>query len=307
MSTTPFPQPQARELTVEEQQALTQRCVDLEAVIKAGLVKTRELMWKVAEGLHEFDEEQGWLRLGYETLTDWLAQPDVTMSRATYYRLVQTWRELHVIRKVDVSTLRRLDPSKVHIVMPALKAATVPLTDALDDIEALGAQDLREKYVPKPALAPGPDDDDLSTPHVGAQTDEEPLSAAETPVDGTEAGDDQEAAPEAAGGTEAAIAPSAVVSAEVLLQANRDWLKLEQELLTASDSGQAHPRIDVTLIRVGLRGEQIARRGDRGGLNGGLELELPPGQWVKVMPWMEARLEGDWEEDALVQLTFREV
>jgi hypothetical protein len=76
--------------------------------------------------------------------------------------MVSIYRELAVIRQVPEKTLADLDASKVDIVLPSVKAGNTNLKDALSDVQALGARDLREKYIKRPDPAtqvpPMPDD-----------------------------------------------------------------------------------------------------------------------------------------------------
>jgi hypothetical protein len=136
----------AKELTQEEYEALVETCHALQEQVKAGLRKGREAAWQVAQALTLFDEERGWEVLGYETVSEWLADPEIGMGKTTYYRWIQTWKTL-AARNVDPSSLGRLDPSKVSIIVPALRSGKASTKDALADVEALAASDLREKYV----------------------------------------------------------------------------------------------------------------------------------------------------------------
>jgi len=148
-------------LTPEDQQELNERAGELDSAIRDGLRRGRQALWDVAEALYEFDEIAGWIPLGCETKTEWLADPEVSMTSATYYRLVSVYRELAVRRHIDLSTLRELDVSKVAIVLPKLQMGKVTKKEALNDAEALASRDLREKYmVRKPPQTPEPDEDE---------------------------------------------------------------------------------------------------------------------------------------------------
>jgi hypothetical protein len=138
---------QARDLTDQEQAARAEACYGIEQRIKQSIRTGREATWQLAQALYEFDEESGWLALGYEDLTHWLAEPDIGMKRSHYYRFITTWRELVVRRQVTAEQLMSLDVSKVDIVLPALKRGDVKLNKALDDAEQLGQRDLRDIYI----------------------------------------------------------------------------------------------------------------------------------------------------------------
>jgi len=145
-------------ITVEEQQQLAEQAHELDGAMREGLLRGRQALWDVAQSLYEFDEIGGWIPLGCETKAEWLADPEISMTSTTYYRLVGVWRELVVRRDIDADTLRGLDVSKVAIVLPKLQMGKVTKKEALNDAEALGARDLRDKYmvrkapeVPEPA------------------------------------------------------------------------------------------------------------------------------------------------------------
>jgi hypothetical protein len=139
--------PEARELSKEEREAWVQSAYAHECQIKDGLTGARSSLWGAAEALYHFSEETGWAALGYETLGEWLASPEVTLSRRTYFQMVQAWRELVVLRSVDSANVRTLDLTKVSIALPAITKGTASTEEVLADVEALSAPDLREKYV----------------------------------------------------------------------------------------------------------------------------------------------------------------
>jgi hypothetical protein len=169
-----FPQPQARELTPSEREARAKLCFQLHTNVLTALQAGRSALWRLAQALYEFEQERGWLELGYERRTEWLADPEITMTRATYYRLVRAWKVLRVERGLDFPTLGKLDVSKVDIVLPAIASGARKLEDALDDVETLGARDLRHVYWG--AKAPEPPGDaepgqDGGTPAEGPAAD----------------------------------------------------------------------------------------------------------------------------------------
>ena len=117
----------ARDLTSDEQHARRQTCAALDQRVKASIRKGRDAAWELAEALHQFDEESGWLALGFTYKTEWLAQPEIEMSERTYRRLVGAWRELVVRRRVDRPTLAALDIAKTDVVLPAVRQGRVQL------------------------------------------------------------------------------------------------------------------------------------------------------------------------------------
>lgn len=145
--------PQPRPFTKAEYEASVVDASLLRRRLLSALQKGREAMWELAGVLYDFEESSGWLALGYDDRGDWLEDEGISCS--TYLRLVSLWRELVVIRTLAVSSMRRLDPSKVQIVLPALKAGDVTIEQALEDAETLTQRELREAYRPQlPAVTP---------------------------------------------------------------------------------------------------------------------------------------------------------
>lgn len=166
------PAPQHRELTQAEQQQLTTAAFKTETAIKRGIQATGREMWKLAEAIYRFHEGGMWGLLGADTLEEWLADPEVSMTRTQFFRLSKLWRDLYVVRKLPKKTLRTLDPSKAAEVLPALMKGKVSSEDWLSDVQTLGFRDLRIKYSGEkepeppepdgsgpPALEPSPDAD----------------------------------------------------------------------------------------------------------------------------------------------------
>lgn len=188
------PEPVApRDISADEHQQRAEEAFRLDQDIKADLRTGRATLWAVAEKLYQFDELAGWSALGYDRLVDWLADPEVSMRTTTYYTAVARWRKLTVLRSVDFSRLKNLDPSKVDVVLPSIEKQSVKLEDALADVEELGQRDLREKYIgrrEKPEPEPEPpvvdadvvEDEDEDEP--SGQSDEPSwISVNEVPYD----------------------------------------------------------------------------------------------------------------------------
>lgn len=169
-------QPEARQLTQAEHDAWVSSAYAHETKVKEGLTGARSNLWSAAEALYHFAEETGWAALGYDTLGEWLAAPEITISRRTYFQMVQAWRELVVVRQVDSANIRTLDLTKVSIALPALTAGRAEVDDVLADVEALAAPDLREKYVRSRISTPS-EDGDTST--VGSDDESAPEANAD--------------------------------------------------------------------------------------------------------------------------------
>ena len=120
--------------------------LDIEARVKEALAEGKSALWKLSEALYEFDQQQGWEKLGYENLTRWLADPEIDMTRGTYYRLVRTWQKLAVEKGIERPQLEQVNMSKAALVADEIAAGTVRPATALKDVQQLSASELRLKY-----------------------------------------------------------------------------------------------------------------------------------------------------------------
>lgn len=143
------------ELTQEERDKLVSAAFALERRIKERLGRGRQAWWDVAEALYDFHEQRAWMLLGYDSLEEFLGQPDIGMSRRSFFRAVQIWRDLNVVKQVPVKELREVEPSKAMEVRPAIMAGDVKPEKALDDAKELSVRDVKEKYRPSAILRHG--------------------------------------------------------------------------------------------------------------------------------------------------------
>lgn len=143
-----FRQPEPRPFTKEEQEERFELCHRAELAVRLALLEVRRTGWQLAEALAHFDDITGWHALGYESLSHWLADPEISLSRSTYYSLIDCWRTLHQPDSPTYgqSELALLDPSKVAITLPAIKSGKRSLGVALEDARSLTAADLRVRY-----------------------------------------------------------------------------------------------------------------------------------------------------------------
>jgi hypothetical protein len=101
---------------------------------------------RLAGELYTFQADELFKDLGYVTFEEWLASPEIDLSRRWVYELVGIWRDLVVKKRVAPARLEELEPSKLQEVLPAVRRGSVVLEEALADVKALGRQDLRERY-----------------------------------------------------------------------------------------------------------------------------------------------------------------
>ena len=171
----------------QDEASAAQLAWGVQARIKHAMADGRDALWRLAEALYEFEEMRGWTALGYDNKEQWLADADITLSKGTYHRYVRTWRKLVVERQIDAERLRQLDQSKVAIVTDAIVKNESLVDEALSDVEALPARDLREKYYGPPPSNVGreeePKDEFTEGTHSDADDDVDVIADYVPPVD----------------------------------------------------------------------------------------------------------------------------
>lgn len=105
---------------------------------------------ELARDLYLFDSAQMYRDLGYDSIGEWMADPDVEIDRSWGYMLIGTWKDLVVAQDVDPDVLAGIEPTKIQNVLPAVRRGQISVEEALEDCRTLGRQDLRERYVRKP-------------------------------------------------------------------------------------------------------------------------------------------------------------
>lgn len=111
-----------------------------------GIKASHLALSAVAQACHEIHEQQAWSELGYDTLSEYLASPEIGMSRSAFYDLCAIWERYVLEGGADPQALQAGGPSKLVVPIPAIKAGEVTVIEALEDVEALGLRDLRSKY-----------------------------------------------------------------------------------------------------------------------------------------------------------------
>ena len=143
---TPTP---AKELTKKEAEAIVSAAFESERRIKIAAVNIHEAWWELAEQLYLFHERGYWSYLGYESLDEFLAQPDLGMSRSQFFAMTKMWRDLIVVKQLDAGRVKQLEPSKVKEVTPAIMRGDVDVDKALDDAAGMSYRDVKTTYRPE--------------------------------------------------------------------------------------------------------------------------------------------------------------
>lgn len=122
------------------------RAFHLEADVLDKLAAARHQWVPLAASLHAFHAERGWTDRGCESFQEWLAQPEVGMSYRSAKDMIDAYGCLCIARGISAAELAEVDPSKIAVVLPALRAGRVDAARALADCRALARNDLRERY-----------------------------------------------------------------------------------------------------------------------------------------------------------------
>lgn len=186
-------------MTTEEMEARKESMTDLHSRIITVKGEAEASLWKLAAYLDLWDDNSGWSALGYEKLTHWLADPEISMTKGRFYDLIGVYRELKQ-RGLELEQMAELEHSKVRIALPAVKSGRKTFEEAIDDVKTLGARDLRDTYR-EPTAPDKPersDAEDFTPPPVNDGNDTPVLaSESDDPVDPPE--DDDGGGPDPTG------------------------------------------------------------------------------------------------------------
>jgi hypothetical protein len=100
----------------------------------------------MAEGCHLLHHDEGWKHLGFETLSEYLAAPEIEISRTDFYRMVEIWSAYVLNGGVEPASLQGAGPSKLEVPLPALSAGVVTPEQAVADASSMTRKDLRSHY-----------------------------------------------------------------------------------------------------------------------------------------------------------------
>ena len=124
--------------TTVEGEEFAKPAFGLESQIKAAFARAAESWWELARLLYEFQEAKAWKGLGYDTLAEFLAQPELGMSTRQFFQMTKLHRDLVVVRQIEPEVLSEVEPSKAREVAPAIMRGDVAVEDALDDARRPG-------------------------------------------------------------------------------------------------------------------------------------------------------------------------
>lgn len=132
----------------KQEQALVDTAFALERLLKEASAGARRSWWDMAKVAYQVHQQRAWELLGYDTLEEFLGQPEIELSRRGFFRAVQEWRDLVEVKQIPVETLQAIEPSKAHEVRPAIMSGSVKVEQALSDAQELSYRDVVEKYRP---------------------------------------------------------------------------------------------------------------------------------------------------------------
>jgi len=119
---------------------------EMEKRLKAALRLTRRSLMTVAEACHEISRSHAYEALGYETLAEFLAQPEVGMSRSEFFTAAKVHEVFVLEHGIDPDKLADAGLSKLEVVLPKVAAGEVDALAAVADATENGRRDLRERY-----------------------------------------------------------------------------------------------------------------------------------------------------------------
>lgn len=126
---------------------------ELDQLLRAQVRVARVHWLDIAKTLYELDDVKGWEALGYDSLRQYLADPELKISMSQGYGMVQAYKMLVVEKQVDHQLVAGAEISNLREVLPAVRRGQVEPERAVADATAMAWSDLRETYGALPVEA----------------------------------------------------------------------------------------------------------------------------------------------------------
>ena len=137
---------EAGTLTVAGEVIEPQDAFQLEQKLKSALRITRRSLIDVAEACYGISRNHAYEALGYDTLAEFLAQPDIGMSRSEFFTAAKVHEVFVLEHGIDPERLADASLTKLDVVLPKVAAGEVEAEEALTDAATQGLRDLRDGY-----------------------------------------------------------------------------------------------------------------------------------------------------------------
>ncbi len=131
-----------------------ERAFELEREVVVGSLSARRAWIQTAAALHAIQSERLYELLGYERFTEWIATPEIGLSRSQAYALSSIFQTFVVENGIPIDDLAYIEASKLSETLSAVRSGH-PAAEALADATALSRSDLRAKYR---GIEPGPEE-----------------------------------------------------------------------------------------------------------------------------------------------------
>jgi hypothetical protein len=131
---------------IDDTEAAAKAAHEAHEKVMQGLRAVRLGLAAAAEGCHDLHRSEGWRALGCETLAEYLAAPEVTLSRPKFYALSEIWARYVEAGGIDPSLLGGADRTKLEVPLPALGQGLVTAEQAVADATSMAREDLRARY-----------------------------------------------------------------------------------------------------------------------------------------------------------------
>lgn len=116
------------------------------ALVLEGQQLARRGLATAAAGCHALHASEGWRALGFETLSEYLAQPEVEFSRSEFYRLCAIHQAYVLDGGLAPDVIAGASPTKLELPIPAIEQGVVSAGQAAADAESMTRNDLRVHY-----------------------------------------------------------------------------------------------------------------------------------------------------------------
>lgn len=138
--------PQAADLTEQEWNERVDEAQKVHERVLNGMTGLNVSGWFLANAFYDVVDTTAWTTLGYGSLNEYLASPEIGYARSNFMAHVAAWREFIVNQEIDPKTIKDIAPYKLALAAVKVHKGEADFEQAIADARSLPWGDYRDKY-----------------------------------------------------------------------------------------------------------------------------------------------------------------
>lgn len=149
---------EVRPLKPNQQQARSQSAHEIHDRLIKSTAATRTMWPHQAQAIADMRNCKGWKDLNYESMAEWLTQPEINM-KPSWARKLAGMLEVFTDRGATIEQLADCDPSNLAITVRAVRAGEAEFERAIADVKSMHRSELEIRYSEDPDAPLNADDE----------------------------------------------------------------------------------------------------------------------------------------------------